>query len=112
MQKDQSLASHACNLVIGNKLKSASINCAVLGQYNDTTGFDSINDSNHALLIVGNGAKESARSNALVVTKDGNTKVTGSIYASGNRIPNTFSGTSMPSNTLGQNGDIYIMYEA
>ena len=68
--------------------------------------------------IVGNGSSETERSNAHTIDWGGNAWFKGGIYVGGNgqddgatRMPMIYSGTDeQPSESLGQVGDIYIMY--
>jgi hypothetical protein len=73
-----SIADYACNIVAGNALRAANMNCAVFGQYNsvyDHNGNAFVKFDNQAALIIGNGTSDSNRSNAFTVTKDGNVYV-------------------------------------
>lgn len=81
----------------------------VEGQYNEE-------DKSHTYAhIVGNGSANS-RSNAHTVDWEGNAWYRGQVYVGGNsqnsaqRLPVIYSGTSVPDNGLGLDGDLYIMF--
>lgn len=88
-------SAHNATIVVGNQLRSANINGAVFGQYNSIEGLGAtVND--RALLILGNGSNDSARSNAFVVLRDGRI-----ILGSGSH------GTTLPAN--GFEGQIFFL---
>jgi hypothetical protein len=99
-------ASH----VEGYHTKAAAEYSHVQGKYNIE---DTKNKYAH---IVGNGTAETSRSNAHTLDWDGNAYYAGNVYVKSGvaenavRLPVTYSGTAAPSDSLGIDGDIYIMY--
>lgn len=85
----------------------------VQGKYNQ------IGSPNDGLVhIVGWGTSDQLRKNIHTIDKDGNAWYSGDMYLHGQgkdqqavRVPIIYSGTEVPSNDLGVDGDIYIMYE-
>ena len=88
-------SSHNATIVVGNQLRSANINGAVFGQYNSIEGLGAT-ANDRALLILGNGSSDSARSNAFVVLRDGRM-----ILGSGSH------GTALPDS--GYEGQIFFL---
>lgn len=88
-------SNHNATIVVGNQLRSANINGAVFGQYNSIEGLGAT-ANDRALLILGNGSSDSARSNAFVVLRDGRM-----ILGSGSH------GTTLPS--TGYEGQIFFL---
>lgn len=88
-------SSHNATIVVGNQLRSANINGAVFGQYNSIEGLGAT-ANDRALLILGNGSSDSARSNAFVVLRDGRM-----ILGSGSH------GTTLPAS--GYEGQIFFL---
>lgn len=88
-------SSHSATIVVGNQLRSANINGAVFGQYNSIEGLGAT-ANDRALLILGNGSSDSARSNAFVVLRDGRM-----ILGSGSH------GTALPAS--GYEGQIFFL---
>jgi hypothetical protein len=115
-----SRAGVACGLLVNNAGSTGSL---VIAQGNEVDNANRIPATAHAhptLYLYGNGsanANDFVRlshdtTNATVEAGRGNLNLeaAGDIMNKGNRIPKVFSGTSVPSNALGGDGDVYFKY--
>lgn len=86
----------------GTGTKVANPGQAVTGEYNEVDP--------DALFIVGNGTSDGDRSNAATVYRD-RTVIKSSPDPSVKCVRNILAGTSIPDSSIGDDGDIYIMFE-
>lgn len=77
---------------------------------NGQAAFGTYNEENaSALFVIGNGTSDSARSNAIEVYS---THTKAKVYTENEAcIRNILTGTSTPTDDIGENGDIYLMLE-
>ena len=104
-------SSGICSFALGGNLNKVSgANSAVTGHMNIASGNEQFvagvcnAEDPGAAFIVGNGAN-GVRSNAFVVKKDG------TVLVCGKAMPMIYSGSGVPNDSLGKDGDIYIQFE-
>lgn len=91
---NNSMGNYTVGCLIGNNLTLGSNNQIVVGKYNQVLGSDYI-------FIVGNGSS-SARSNAMVISENGNVNISGMITPDGgyNNLPDRVTSLSVSGSTI------------